>query len=152
MRICTFFREWTISFIKIIFTFLENFQASQYLIGLTFRVSSGSAHGTHNNSSFTLESNINLSQGLNSISLLSATVGLPVIFRITRTIYLVLFLNNKSIYSSKFLFALHSSSLSRPGSIRLGFLNSPAIQLGSTHLNSTVDPSVRLNSALLFRF
>ncbi|XP_027089759.1 beta-galactosidase 16 [Coffea arabica] len=37
----------------------------------------GSAHGTHNNPSFTLERTINLSQGLNNISLLSATVGLP---------------------------------------------------------------------------
>ncbi|KAI5667901.1 hypothetical protein M9H77_17754 [Catharanthus roseus] len=38
---------------------------------------SGSAHGSHKNSSFTLKSSIQLNQGINNISLLSATVGLP---------------------------------------------------------------------------
>ncbi|CDP11836.1 unnamed protein product [Coffea canephora] len=62
-------------------------------------------------------------------------------------------IKNKSIFPSFLVkgslrLALYSSILSRPGSIRLGYLNSPAILLVSTHLNSTVDPSVRLNSAL----
>ncbi|XP_019181275.1 PREDICTED: beta-galactosidase 16-like isoform X2 [Ipomoea nil] len=37
----------------------------------------GSAHGTFRNSSFTLESTVSLNKGMNNISLLSATVGLP---------------------------------------------------------------------------
>ncbi|KAI9097772.1 hypothetical protein K1719_025543 [Acacia pycnantha] len=37
----------------------------------------GSAHGSHDNISFTLKSNIKLREGVNHISFLSATVGLP---------------------------------------------------------------------------
>ncbi|KAJ4713749.1 Beta-galactosidase [Melia azedarach] len=37
----------------------------------------GSAHGNHNNKSFTLQSNVSLSNGINNVSLLSAMVGLP---------------------------------------------------------------------------
>ncbi|KAI9200100.1 hypothetical protein LWI28_002739 [Acer negundo] len=38
----------------------------------------GSAHGSHDNSSFTLENTIHLKNGTNDVALLSATVGLPV--------------------------------------------------------------------------
>ncbi|KAK3230599.1 hypothetical protein Dsin_002480 [Dipteronia sinensis] len=37
----------------------------------------GSAHGSHDNSSFTLENTIHLKNGTNDVALLSATVGLP---------------------------------------------------------------------------
>ncbi|KAI9097813.1 hypothetical protein K1719_025584 [Acacia pycnantha] len=39
----------------------------------------GSAHGSHDNISFTLKSNIKLKEGVNHISFLSATVGLPIL-------------------------------------------------------------------------
>ncbi|ESW09438.1 hypothetical protein PHAVU_009G127500 [Phaseolus vulgaris] len=37
----------------------------------------GSAHGSHKNASFVMENKLNLIQGVNNISFLSATVGLP---------------------------------------------------------------------------
>ncbi|KAK0576555.1 hypothetical protein LWI29_019583 [Acer saccharum] len=40
----------------------------------------GSAHGSHDNSSFTLENTIHLKNGTNDVALLSATVGLPSVF------------------------------------------------------------------------
>lgn len=45
---------------------------------IRFSCSLGSAHGNHNNKSFTLQSNVSLSNGINNVSLLSAMVGLPV--------------------------------------------------------------------------
>jgi len=39
----------------------------------------GSKHGSHKNVSFVMENKLNLISGMNNISFLSATVGLPVI-------------------------------------------------------------------------
>lgn len=53
----------------------------------------GSAHGDHKNVSFAMENKINLINGMNNISFLSATVGLPVIVSIVKTSFL--FMINK---------------------------------------------------------
>lgn len=45
----------------------------------------GSAHGSHDNMSVTMEQNVNLINGKNNISILSATVGLPVIVSFVKT-------------------------------------------------------------------
>ena len=48
----------------------------------------GSAHGSHNNASFVMENKLNLIKGMNNISFLSATVGLPVIVLIVKTYFI----------------------------------------------------------------
>lgn len=42
----------------------------------------GSAHGSHDNSTFSLQQSVFFNKGINYISLLSVTVGFPVIFKI----------------------------------------------------------------------
>lgn len=48
----------------------------------------GSAHGSRNNTQVTMEKNVNLINGMNNISILSATVGLPVIVSIVKLSFL----------------------------------------------------------------
>lgn len=43
---------------------------------------SGSAHGSHGNPTFSLQQSVFFNKGINYISLLSVTVGFPVIFKI----------------------------------------------------------------------
>jgi hypothetical protein len=47
----------------------------------------GSAHGNHDNMFVATEHNVNLVNGMNNISILSATVGLPVIVSIVCLVY-----------------------------------------------------------------
>lgn len=48
----------------------------------------GSAHGSHRNASFVMENKLNLIKGMNNISFLSATVGLPVSILIVKTCFM----------------------------------------------------------------
>ncbi|XP_028787785.1 beta-galactosidase 16 [Neltuma alba] len=58
-------------------SFLSAFSQGHVLHAFVNGVLAGSAHGTHNDVPFTMERNIKLRKGINHISFLSATVGLP---------------------------------------------------------------------------